>query len=162
MELFHDAEFWVAFAFVVIVLAALRPIMRTVGAMLDNRAALIRVQIDEARKLREDAQALLAEYQRKQRDAMSEAEQIISQARTDAARLKVEAEQDLVNSIERRKQQALERIAQSEAQAIHDVRNTAIDVALAAAENLIRQNLAPAQKQALADQAITELSKRLN
>ncbi|TAK99203.1 MAG: F0F1 ATP synthase subunit B [Rhodospirillaceae bacterium] len=160
--MFQDAEFWVALTFVVIVLAALRPAGRIVGAMLDDRAAKIRVQIDEARKLREDAQALLAEYQRKQRDAMAEAEQIISQAKTDAVRLKADAERDLANTVERRKQQALERIAQSEAQAVAEIRNTAIDVALRAAEDLIRVNLGPAQKQALADQAITELAKRLN
>jgi len=162
MEFFHDPEFWVALAFVVIVIAALRPVLRTVNAMLDERSVRIRTQIDEAKKLREDAQALLAEYQKKQRDAMAEAEQIISQAKANAAQLKIDAEQDLVNAVARRKQQALERIAQSEAQAVAQIRNTAIDVALAAAEDLIRQNLGPAQKQALADQAITELSKRLN
>jgi F-type H+-transporting ATPase subunit b len=162
MELLHDPEFWVALAFVVIVIAAFRPVLRTINAGLDNRANLIRTQIEEARKLREDAQALLAEYQRKQRDAMAEAEQIIAQAKADAARLKSEAEQELVQSVERRKQQALERIAQSEAQAVAEVRNTAIDVALSAAEQLIRQNLGTAQKEALADQAITELGKRLN
>ena len=162
MELFHDAEFWVALAFVVIVLLALRPVLRTANASLDERSARIRVQIDEAKKLREDAQALLAEYQKKQRDAMAEAEKIISQAKVDAARLRVEAEQELANSVERRKQQALERIAQSEAQAVSEIRNTAIDVALNAAETLIKQTLGPAQQQALADQAITEVGKRLN
>ena len=120
------------------------------------------MQIDEARKLREDAQALLAQYQKKQREAMAEAEAIIAQAKADAARMRTEAEADLVNSIERRKQQALDRIAQSEAQALKDVRNTAVDVALAAAEKLIRENVGPAQQQALADKAIAELPKRLN
>lgn len=162
MELFHDAEFWVALAFVLIVVLAIRPVLRTINAGLDARANLIRTQIEEAKKLREDAQALLAEYQRKQRDAMAEAEQIIAQAKADAARLKTEAEQELVQSVERRKQQALERIAQSEAQAVAEVRNTAIDVALAAAEQLIQQNLGTAQKEALADKAITELGQRLN
>ena len=85
-----------------------------------------------------------------------------SQAKADAARMRTEAEADLVNSIERRKQQALDRIAQSEAQALKDVRNTAVDVALAAAEKLIRENVGPAQQQALADKAIAELPKRLN
>jgi len=159
---FHDPTFWVAVAFVLVVAAVGRKVWGAMSSGLDARAAAIRVQIEEAKKLREDAQALLAEYQKKQRDAMAEAEQIVAQAKQAAARLKVEAEQDLVNAIERRKQQALERIAQSEAQALHDVRNTAIDVALNAAETLIRQNLSDQQKQALADQAITELSKRLN
>jgi F-type H+-transporting ATPase subunit b len=162
MEMFHDPEFWVALAIVVIAVAAFRPLMRRIGASLDERAAKIRVQIEEARKLREDAQALLAQYQTKQREAMAEAEAIISQARTDAARMKADAEKELTAAIERRKQQALDRIAQSEAQAVKDVRNTAIDVALAAAEKLIRDNVGQSQKQALADQAIAELPKRLN
>ncbi len=162
MEMFHDPEFWVALAMVVIILAALRPVLRTVNTNLDKRAGAIRAEIAEARKLREDAQALLAQYQKKQREAMAEAESIIAQARADAARLKTEAEADLIASIERRKQQALDRIAQSEAQALKDVRNTAVDVALAAAEKLIRETVGQTQQQALADKAIAELPQRLN
>ena len=122
----------------------------------------IRLQIEEARKLREDAQALLAEYQKKQREAMSEAEKIISNARGEAAKLKIDAEKDLENAITRRKQQALDRIAQSEAQAIAQVRNAAVDVALAAAQQLILTSLDAAKTSALADKAIAELPGRLN
>jgi F-type H+-transporting ATPase subunit b len=162
MELFHDPEFWVALVFAGVVILFYKPVMKNVGATLDLRAAKIRTQIEEARKLREDAQALLAEYQKKSRDAMAEAEKIISSARSEAARLKQEAEADLENSLKRREQQALERIAQSEAQALAQVRNTAVDVALAAAERVIRDSLDPAKKQALADKAIAELPQRLN
>ncbi len=162
MEFLHDPEFWVALAIVTVALVFGPRIVKTVNAGLDERAAKIRATIEEARKLREDAAALLASYQKKQREAMAEAESIIAQAKSDAARLKVEAEAELMNAIERRKQQALERIAQSEAQALKDVRNTAVDVALAAAEKLIREKLVPGQQQALADQAIAELPKRLN
>jgi len=158
----HDPTFWVGLAFVLAVAVIYRPAAKAIITTLDARAANIRVQIEEARKLREDAQALLAEYQRKQRDAMAEAEKIIAQAKTDAARMKVEAEKDLEHAIERRKQQALERIAQTEAQAIASVRNTAVDVALAAAEQLIKGGLDPAKQQALADKAINELPSRLN
>lgn len=162
MSELQNPEFWVGLAFVVIVIAAFRPMMKKVGAGLDERADKIRVQIEEARKLREDAAALLAQYQKKQREAMAEAEAIIAQAKADAARMRTEAEADLANAIERRKQQALDRIAQSEAQALKDVRNTAVDVALAAAEKLIRDNVGQAQQQALADKAIAELPQRLN
>jgi F-type H+-transporting ATPase subunit b len=158
----HDPEFWVAVAFLLVVAVVFRPAAKAITSTLDDRAAKIRVQIEEARKLREDAQALLAEYQRKQRDAMAEAEKIISNARAEAARLKVDAEKDLEHTIERRKQQALERIAQTEAQAIASVRNTAVDVALAAAEKLIKSSLDAGKQQALADKAIGELGSRLN
>lgn len=162
MEELHNPEFWVAIAFLLVVAMVYRPAVKAITSTLDERAAKIRTQIEEARKLREDAQALLAEYQRKQRDAMAEAEKIIAQARGDAARLKIEIEKDLEHAIERRKQQALERIAQTEAQAVEQVRNTAVDVALAAAEKLIQSSLDPAKKQALADKAISELPARLN
>ncbi len=160
--MFENPEFWVAVAFVLVVALAFRPAAKAVTETLDARAAKIRSQIEEARKLREDAQALLAEYQRKQRDAMLEAEKIISQARKEAIRFKADAEKDLENAIARRKQQAVERIAQSEAQAILQVRNTAIDLALAAAEKLIQSSLDPAKRQALADKAIAELPARMN
>ena len=160
--MFENPEFWIALAFVLVVALVFRPAAKAVLSTLDARAAKIRTQIEEARKLREDAQALLAEYQRKQRDAMAEAEKIIAQAREQAARMKIDAERDLENAITRRKQQALDRIAQSEAQAIDQVRNTAIDVALVAAETLIKSSLDPAKKQALTDKAIAELPARMN
>ena len=160
--MFSDPEFWVALVTLGVVVMFYKPVMKNVGTALDGRAAKIRAQIEEARKLREEAQALLSDYQRKQRDAMAEADKIITAARTEASRLKLEAEKDLEFSIERRKQQALDRIAQSEAQALAQVRNTAIDVALTAAEKLIQSSLDPARKQALADKAITDLPARLN
>ena len=162
MEMLHDPAFWVGLAIIMVMALVYKPAMKAIGATLDTRADTIRAQIEEARKLREDAQALLADYQRKQRDAMAEAEKIIKQAKEEAGRMRVEAEQDLVRSIERRKQQALERIAQTEAQAVAQVRNTAVDVALAAAEGLMRDNIAAGTAQAMVDKSISELSKRLN
>lgn len=162
MSFLHDPAFWVGLAFIAAVAMIYKPLMRSAAATLDGRAGEIRRQIEEARKLREDAQALLADYQRRQRDAMAEAEKIIQTAKDEARRIKAETETDLVKSIERRKQQALDRIAQSEAQAIAQVRNTAVDVALDAAEALMRDTLTDAQRRAMADHAIQELPKRLN
>ncbi len=160
--MFADPSFWVGLAFLLVVAMTFKKISRAMTAMLDTRAAKIRTQIEEARKLREDAQALLAEYQRKQRDAMAEAEKIISAAKTEAARLKVQAEKDLEHALARRKEQALERIAQSEAQAIAQVRNMAVDAALAAAEALIAKSLDGAKRDALTDKAIGELAGKLH
>jgi len=160
--MFADPSFWVGLAFLLVVALTFNKVKLGMTASLDARAAKIRTQIEEARKLREDAQALLAEYQRKQRDAMAEAEKIISLAKAEAARLKVQAEQDLEHALARRKQQALERIAQAEAQAIAQVRNTAVDAALAAAETLIAKNLDGAKRDALTDKAIAELGAKLH
>jgi F-type H+-transporting ATPase subunit b len=160
--MFSNPEFWVALAFVLVVLLTFKKVAAAVTSGLDARAAKIRTQIEEARKLREDAQALLADYQRKQREAMAEAEKIITSAKAEAARLKVQAEKDLEHALARRKEQALERIAQSEAQALAQVRNTAVDVALAAAQAVLAKNLDGAKRDALTEKAIGDLAGKLH
>jgi F-type H+-transporting ATPase subunit b len=160
--MFTDPSFWVGLAFLLVVALVFKPAAKAISGTLDGRASKIREQIEEARKLREDAQALLAGYQSKQGDATAEAESIISQAKAEAARMKTEAEANLARTLERREQQALERISQSEAQALAQVRSTAVDVALSAAEALIRENLDDGKKKSLTDQAIGELQRRFN
>lgn len=160
--MFTDPTFWVGLAFVLTVALIAKPIWRGVAGSLDERADKIRDQIEEARKLREEAQALLADYQRKQRDALSEAENIVAQAGEEADRMKSEAAEHLEQTIERRKAQALDRIAQSEAQAIASVRDTAVDVAVAAAEQLIKDRVSGDRQAALVDAAIKELPSQLN
>ena len=160
--MFADPTFWVGLAFVLVVLFTFKKVAAGMTSALDTRAARIRTQIEDARKLREDAQALLAEYQRKQRDAMAEAEKIISAAKDEAQRLKAQAEKDLEHALARRREQALERIAQSEAQALAQVRNTAVDAALAAAEALIVRSMDNAKRDALTDKAIGELPGKLH
>jgi F-type H+-transporting ATPase subunit b len=160
--MFADPTFWVGLAFLLVIALTFGKVKRAMNSSLDARAAKIRTQIEEARKLREDAQALLAEYQRKQREAMAEAEKIISAAKAEAARMKVQAEADLDAALVRRREQALERIAQSEAAAIAQVRNTAVDAALAAAEALITKNMDNAKRDALTDKAIGELAGKLH
>lgn len=160
--MFTDPTFWVGLAFVLTVALIAKPIWRGVSGSLDERADKIRDQIEEARKLREEAQALLADYQRKQRDALSEAENIVAQAGEEADRMKAEAAEHLEQTIERRKAQALDRIAQSEAQAIASVRDTAVDVAIAAAEQLIKDRVSGDRQAALVDAAIKELPSQLN
>jgi F-type H+-transporting ATPase subunit b len=160
--MFTDPSFWVGVAFLLTVAFIFKPIWRGISGSLDARADKIRDQIEEARKLREEAQVLLADYQRKQRDALAEAEKIVAQAKEEAQRLTVQAEQDLEHAIERRKAQALDRIAQSETQALASVRDTAVDMAVAATEKLIKDRVAGDRQAALADEAIKELPGRLN
>jgi F-type H+-transporting ATPase subunit b len=160
--MFADPSFWVGLAFLLVVAVTFGKVKAAATSGLDARAAKIRTQIEEARKLREDAQALLAEYQRKQRDAMAEAEKIISAAKAEAARLKVQAEKDLEHALSRRKEQALQRIAQSEAQALTQVRNSAVDAALAAAEAVIAKSLDGAKRDALTEKAIGDLAGKLH
>lgn len=87
----RTAEFWVLVAFVVFVVLAFKPLRKAVTGALDERAEQIRKQLDEANKLREEAQATLASYKRKQRDALKEAEEIVTHAKAEAERLRAEA-----------------------------------------------------------------------
>jgi F-type H+-transporting ATPase subunit b len=158
----HAAEFWVALAFVIMVGMAFRPLARAIGAALDLRAAKIKARIEDAQKLHEDAKEALAAYQRKQRDALKEAESIVEHAKAEAERLALQSAKDTEEAIQRRSQQALDRIAQAEAQAIKEVRNIAIDIAIEAAERVVKENLSAAQAGALVDNAIQDLGSRLH
>lgn len=161
---FATPEFWVAVAFVLFIVLFGKKIWTAVAGMLDERAATIARQLDEAQKLRQQAEALLAEYQQKQRDAVAEAQGIVAQAREEAARLKQRGADELVAAIKLRERQAIDRIAQAEAKALADVRNMAVDVALAATQQLLRQQVegSPQAQSALIDAGIAELPKRLN
>lgn len=160
--LFADPAFWVGLAFVVVIAGAFRPAYRAITTSLDTRAAGIKSRLEEARKLREDAQAMLAEYQRKQKEALREAEDILAQARSEAERLHKKGLETLEESIERREQQAKERIAQAESQAVREVRAQAVDVALAAAAKVIAERLDDSSRATLVDAAIKDLPQRLH
>ena len=95
LPFYETAPFWVAVAFLIVVGAAFKKVSRALTNGLDVRAAKIKSTLDEARQLREDAQALLAEYQRKQRDALKEAEEILTVAKEESKRLKAKAKKEV-------------------------------------------------------------------
>ena len=161
-ELFHDPELAVAIAFVIAVVVAARRVWQSLAGMLDERAAKIRAELQEAQTLREEAQKTLAQFQRKQRDALQEAGSIIAHARDEAVRLTERAKRDLEAAIERRHRLAAEKIALAETKAIAEVRNIAVEVAIGAARQVITERLGEQQSEALVDQAITELPQRLH
>ncbi len=160
-SVFESPETWVAVAFVLFVALAGRAIWRAVAKMLDARAARIGAELDEAQRLREEAEALLAEYQRKQRDAKNEAESIVAQARDEAVRLRREAEENIRQTLERRERLALESIAQAEEKARAEVRNEAVDVAVAAARRILAETIDEKSGRALTDRAIAEVERSL-
>jgi len=159
---YAEAHFWVNVAFFMIVALAYKPVSRGIAAALDARAAKIKARLDEAHKLREEAQEMLATYQRKQRDAMKEAEEIIAHAKAEAERLAQQAAKDLEVTMKRREQMALDRIAQAEAQAMKEVQNLAVDVAIGAARKVIGDSLTASQTASLVDNAIKDLSGKLH
>ncbi len=161
-ELFSNAEFWVAVAFVIFVGIIFWKGYRRIVDGLDARAAGIKNELDEARTLREEAQALLATFQRKQRDALKEAEGIVEQAKEEAGRASVAANAALEEQIKRRTEMAMDKIARAETQALQDVRDTAVDVAVDAARTLIEKNLDKAKAASLVDESIEDLDKKLH
>ena len=135
-----EAEFWVAVAFFAFVaLLGYIGAHRTILAALDRRRDKIKSELDEARRLREESEKLLAEYRRRQQDAESEAQTIISNAQAEAERIAEEAHARMEELIARRTAIAQTKIAQAEAQALADVRAAATDAAIAAAEKILRE-----------------------
>jgi len=134
----------------------------TLTGLLDRRAAGIKAELDEARALREEAQTLLASYERKQRDVADQSDRIVAAARADAEAAAVQARADLAHSIARRLQAAEDRIASAEQKAVRAVRDRAVEVAVAAAADAIAQSMTPADATALIDDAIGEVARRLH
>ena len=140
--LMHSTTFWVGVAFAIFFIAVFRPGKRILTQALDGRIAKVREEVEEAQRLREEAQTALASYQRRQREAIQEAEQIIGQARDDAQRFKAKAEAELLESIARREQQAADKIAQAEAAALEEIRDKAVDMAIEATTRLLEKKMA--------------------
>jgi len=157
------AEFWVAIAFVLFLLIlAYYKVPKLIAKALDDRAEAIRKDLDEARRLREEAQNLLADYQKKHRGVGQEADSIIELARREAEAFAHETRASLKETLERRTKLAEDKIARAEAQAIDEVRASAIDVATVAAEKILREKTSGAGGAALVDQSIRDLKGRLN
>ena len=163
MHFEFDAEFWVAVAFVLFILVLIKfGAHRVLVCALDDRSARIKTELDEARRVRDEAQALLADYQRKRKEADREADAILAAARAEAERQAAEAKQKAEEFVARRTKIAETKIAQAEAQAVADVRAAAAEAAVAAAEKI----LADAAKGKVGDdliaQGISELKAKLN
>ncbi|SFJ37358.1 F0F1 ATP synthase subunit B [Celeribacter neptunius] len=133
-----------------------------IGKMLDERAAGIKSELEEARALRDEAQTILASYERKQREVQEQADAIVAQAKKDAESAAVKAKEDLKASIARRLAAAEEQIGAAEAAAVREVRDTAISVAVAAASDVITKKMTAADANKLIDTAIAEVGDKLH
>lgn len=133
-----------------------------IGGLLDRRAAQIRADLDEARALREEAQALLASFERKSREVKEQAERIVARARDDARAAAEVAKEELKRTIARRVADAEDQIRAAEDAALRDLRDRAITVAVAAAGDVLARQMTEAGAAALIDGAIAEVEARLN
>ena len=161
--MFQDPTFWVLVSFVLFIgLLVFLKVPGTIGKALDNRADKIKSDLDEAEALLKEAQDLLATYQKKQRDAADEAEQIKATAREEAERMAQHGEERLAQAIERREKAAMDRIAQAEAAALDELRSRTVDIALDATREILASKVSDDKTNAMLDDAIKELPNRLN
>jgi F-type H+-transporting ATPase subunit b len=159
----HEAEFWVALGFIFFLgLLGYLGVHRMIGKTLDDRSTRIRAELDEARKLKDEAAKLLADYQRRRHEAEGEAQAIIADARAEAERLNVEAKAKIDEFVARRTKLAETKIAQAEAQASADVRAAAADAAVAAAEKILAQEAKGRLGGELIAKGIEDVRKKLN
>ncbi|MGF1650048.1 MAG: F0F1 ATP synthase subunit B [Hyphomicrobiaceae bacterium] len=160
--LLANPEFWVALAFVIFVgFMVYLKVPGMIGAALDKRAERIRNELDEARRLREDAKQLLTDYQRKAAKAEDEAREIITRAETEAQLLAEETRRALAEAFERRMRIADEKIARAEAQAVADIRAAAIEQSALIAEGYFRATGSGSDGQ-LIDDAIRAVGRKFN
>ena len=163
MEFLREPESWVAVSFVLFAgLLVYLKVPAMLARMLDERSAKIAGELAEARKLREEAQALLASYQKKRAEAEKDAADIIDQARKEAEAYTAEARRKLAETLERRTRQAEQKIAQAEAAAIKEVRTVATDIAIAAASQLAGEAVKGAKGDGLIAESIAAVKSRLN
>jgi F-type H+-transporting ATPase subunit b len=158
-----EAEFWVAVAFIIFVgvLGYLQAHKWLVKG-IDDRRERIKAALDEARRLKAEAEALLATYRRKQQEAEREAETIVASAKAEAERLAAEAEAKIEEFVARRTKMAESKIAQAEAQALADVRSAAADVAVAAAERILARTVKDKVADDLLAKGIADFRAKLN
>lgn len=161
--MFAKPEFWVAVSFLLFIGLLLRyKVPAMITKALDDRADAIRRELDEARRLREEAQQLLVDYQRKAREAEAEAAAIVEEARRTAEAMASETRGSLKESLERRTRLAEEKIARAETQALAEVRAAAVDTSIAVAERLLKAKLTGDAGQKLVDDGIKSVGARLN
>jgi len=158
-----EAEFWVAIAFVIFVgVLGYFGVHRRMVKGIDDRRDRIKAELDEARRLKAEAEALLAQYRRKQHEAEQEAQAIVAGAKAEAERLAAEAEAKLEEFVARRTKMAEGKIAQAEAQALADVRSAAAEAAVAAAENILTRTVKSKVADDLIAKGIAEVKSKLN
>jgi F-type H+-transporting ATPase subunit b len=163
MELLHDPETWVAVGFVLVIALLLwKGVPGMVGKMLDQRAAVIAAELEEAKRLRAEAAALLSDYQKRAASAEAEARSIVDAAAAEAAQFQKDARAALEAQIARRAAAAQEKIAQAEAAALNEIRGLAADAAVGAAQKLIVARLDEKRASGLIADSIKGVGDKLN
>ncbi|HEX4270079.1 MAG TPA: ATP F0F1 synthase subunit B [Rhizomicrobium sp.] len=163
MEMLHDPEFWVATGFVLVLLLLVwKGVPGMVGKLLDRRAQMISAELEEAKRLRAEAAALLADYQKRAAGAEAEARSIVESAQAEAAQFQKDARAALEAQIARRAASAQDKIAQAEAHALNEIRGLAADAAVNGAQKLIMARLDEQRASGMITDSIKGLGDKLN
>jgi F-type H+-transporting ATPase subunit b len=161
--MFYEAEFWVAVAFVILMgVFAYFGVHRTLLKALDHRSERIKAELDDARRLKEEAAKLLEEYRARRATAEREAVDIIASAKAEAERIAAEAKTKMEDFVARRTKSAESKIALAEAQALADVRAAAAEAAVTAAARIMSQSVKGEVADDLLAKGIAEVSAKLN
>ncbi len=152
---------WVLISFIIFFALFGRKIWGALAGMLDDRAATVKAELEEAAKLRREAEAMLRDAEKRRADAVSEATALIAGAQAEAARVSAAASAEAAASAKRREQMAIDRIAAAEKAAVDEVRLTAAEIATTAARQVIAEGLTAEAGAALIDQAISQLPTAL-
>jgi F-type H+-transporting ATPase subunit b len=158
-----DATFWSAVAFVLLMAGFVYlGVHKKFSDALDHRAVRIKAELDDARRLKDEAQKLVAEYRAKRESAVKEADEIIANAKSEAERIAADAKTRLEEFVARRTKMAETKIGQAEAQAVADVRAAAADAAVSAAARILSQTVKGQTADNLLTQGIAEVRQKLN
>jgi F-type H+-transporting ATPase subunit b len=158
-----NTDFVVLIAFLIFIgVLVYYKVPNLLAGKLDERAERIKSELDEARAIREEAQSLLASFERQQKDVQAQADRIVAQAKDEAHEAAKEAQEDIKRSVERRMQAAEDQIASAEARAVRDIRDQAVAVAIAAARDVIDTQMTTEDRNASIDAAIDEVEAKLH
>ncbi|AUH32865.1 F0F1 ATP synthase subunit B [Paracoccus tegillarcae] len=159
----RNTDFIVTIAFLIFVgILIYFKIPSIIGGLLDKRAEGIRADLDEARRLREEAQEIYASYERRQREVKTQADEIVANAKREAEAQAAKAREDLKQSIARRLKAAEDQISSAESDAVKAVRDRAVQTAIAAASEILGKQVGSGQRSAGIDEAIEDVARRLN
>lgn len=158
----HDPKFWVAAAFAAFFVLFGKKAWSALAAMLDGRSARIGAELEAAKRLREEAEGVLAAYRKQQAESLREAEEILQRARAEAEQMAAKAQADMQATLLARAQMAQEKIALAERQAIAELRNHVVDITIASAKSLIMESMSAMPGEALVQAAIADIERKVH
>ncbi|MCH2546131.1 MAG: F0F1 ATP synthase subunit B [Alphaproteobacteria bacterium] len=160
--LLASPTFWVTLATIFVVAVLIKKLTPIITVALDKRSVEIREELDRAVALREEAQVILAQYQKKQRESLKEAEGIVQKANLEARRITRESEQDMEEQLKKRMKLAMDKIEQAERHALQEVQNRIIDITVAATRDIVDNKLTDKSREELIASAATDVQKKLH